>query len=170
MLRAGGFKSIKDAIDWYRKSADQGFSGAQFNLGVIYDTGKGVPKDKAEAARFYLLAAEQGVKEAMCNLGCILLKGASGIEKNEVEAVRWFKNASDLNCPYGQNSLASCYLKGRGIKKDKDEAFRLYKLSAEQGYARARQNLSLCYEKGKGVPVDKDEAERWLKFSESGFL
>ena len=37
---------------------------AQFNLGVMYDTGEGVPQDDAEAVRWFRLAAEQGVEFA----------------------------------------------------------------------------------------------------------
>ena len=40
--------------------AEQGQAGAQYNLGVIYASGAGVPQDDAEAARWYRLAAEQG--------------------------------------------------------------------------------------------------------------
>ena len=42
---------------------------AQFNLGLMYDKGEGVPQDDAEAVRWYRLAAEQGHAEAQANLG-----------------------------------------------------------------------------------------------------
>jgi TPR repeat protein len=38
----------------------QGFAVAQFNLGVMYSDGQGVPQNDAEAVRWYRLAAEQG--------------------------------------------------------------------------------------------------------------
>ena len=40
--------------------AEQGDASAQYNLGVTYRTGEGVPQDSAEAVRWYRLAAEQG--------------------------------------------------------------------------------------------------------------
>jgi TPR repeat protein len=40
--------------------ADQGDADAQFNLGVMYDRGDGIPQDYAEAAKWHRLAAEQG--------------------------------------------------------------------------------------------------------------
>ena len=49
---------------WYRLAADQGDAAAQFNLGVMYDNGRGVLKDEAEAVRWYRLAAEQGDADA----------------------------------------------------------------------------------------------------------
>ena len=43
-----------------RALAEAGATEAQYILGVIYETGLGVPRDAAEAARWYRLAAEQG--------------------------------------------------------------------------------------------------------------
>jgi len=37
------------AIKWYRKAANLGYAVAQFNLGVMYDCGKGVPQDFEKA-------------------------------------------------------------------------------------------------------------------------
>ena len=42
---------------------------AQYNLGVKYDTGEGVPQDAAEAVRWFRLAAEQGIASVQNNLG-----------------------------------------------------------------------------------------------------
>jgi TPR repeat protein len=56
-------------VRWYRLAADQGDADAQFNLGVMYDTGRGVPQDDAEAERWYRLAADQGDANAQSNLG-----------------------------------------------------------------------------------------------------
>lgn len=37
--------------------------------GVCYYDGTGIPKDQAEAARYYKLAADQGYEDAQFNLG-----------------------------------------------------------------------------------------------------
>ena len=49
-----------EQITEWRKYAAQGNASAQFNLGVIYDQGRGVPQDYAEAIKWYRLAAAQG--------------------------------------------------------------------------------------------------------------
>ncbi len=36
------------AVKWYRKAAEQGYAGAQSNLGVMYGKGQGVPQDYAQ--------------------------------------------------------------------------------------------------------------------------
>ena len=43
---------------------EQGIARAQFNHGVMYYNGLGVPQDYAEAVKWYLKAAEQEVLEA----------------------------------------------------------------------------------------------------------
>ena len=40
--------------------AQQGDAQAQFNLGVMYGEGQGVPRDYAEALKWFRLAAAQG--------------------------------------------------------------------------------------------------------------
>ena len=52
-----------------RDAAEQGDADAQYNLGAMYVTGRGVPQDDAEALRWYRLAAEQGNARAQLNLG-----------------------------------------------------------------------------------------------------
>ena len=42
-----------------RASAEQGDASAQNRLGIMYKTGRGVPQDDAEAARWYRLAAKR---------------------------------------------------------------------------------------------------------------
>ena len=42
---------------WYRKSADQGYAAAQFNLAGMYYRGQGIPQDYVQAHMWLTLAA-----------------------------------------------------------------------------------------------------------------
>jgi TPR repeat protein len=53
-------KDYVSALSIVRPLADQGNAIAQSNLGLMYETGQGVPQDYTEAARLYRLAADQG--------------------------------------------------------------------------------------------------------------
>ena len=53
----------------YLKTADDGHAFAQNILGDRYRTGKGITQDYGEAARWYRLAAEQGIPAAWERLG-----------------------------------------------------------------------------------------------------
>ena len=50
-------RTIPKAAKWYRLAADQGFSVAQNDLGVLFQNGLGVPQDYTEAFKLYCLAA-----------------------------------------------------------------------------------------------------------------
>ena len=51
------------------QAAAQGNAAAQFNLGVMYENGRGVRRDDAEAVKWYRQAAAQGLAQAQFNLG-----------------------------------------------------------------------------------------------------
>ena len=53
-------RAQQETVAELQAKADQGVASAQFNLGLIYLEGQGVPQDGAEAVRWYRLAAEQG--------------------------------------------------------------------------------------------------------------
>lgn len=54
----------KQAVVWYRKSAEQGNQFAQYILAIMYIKGKGVAQDYKQAAIWFRKAAEQGYVEA----------------------------------------------------------------------------------------------------------
>ena len=57
-----------EAVNCYRKAADQDHAAAQFSLGIMYANGEGVPRSESEAAQWYRLAADQGLGGAQFNL------------------------------------------------------------------------------------------------------
>ncbi len=61
-----------EAARLYRLAAEQGSDWAQFNLGVCYENGEGVERNRDEAVKWFRLAAEQGdtlAKEKLEELG-----------------------------------------------------------------------------------------------------
>jgi len=67
----GREQSYTDAAHWFRKAAEQGHTGAQYNLGMMYLEGNGVEQSDAEAVRWYKMASEQGHARAQYNLGAM---------------------------------------------------------------------------------------------------
>ena len=59
-LEAAESGDYATALKLLRPLAEQGHAEAQYNLGVMYRNGQGVPHDDAEAVKWYRLAAEQG--------------------------------------------------------------------------------------------------------------
>ena len=76
-----------------RARAEAGVPGAQFNLGVMYAKGRGVPQDEAAAVYWYRLAAGQGLAEAQFNLGGMYAEGR-GVSQDGAVAARWYRLAA----------------------------------------------------------------------------
>ena len=87
-----------------RRSAEQGYADAQFNLGLAYYRGEGVSQDYTQAVSWYRKAAEQGVAAAQYNLGVCYYKG-EGVSQDYVQAVSWWCKAAEQG-----HSLAIEYL------------------------------------------------------------
>jgi TPR repeat protein len=58
----------------------------------MYANGEGVPKDSAEAAKRWRLAADQGLAGAQFNLGWMYQLGY-GVPKDSAKAAKWYRKA-----------------------------------------------------------------------------
>lgn len=148
-----------EALAWYQKAAAKGFAPAQFNVGLAFELGRGVPVDERAAFRQYLLAAERGFTAAQFNVGNMYAQGR-GVGPDLFEASIWFKQAAEAGLAEAQYNLAVAYEAGRGLRKDEAQAARWYKAAAEQGFVRAIYNLGLLFEDGRGVAKDEAAAAR----------
>jgi TPR repeat protein len=86
-----------------------------------------------------------------------------GVERNEAEAVKWFRLAADQGLVIAQNNLADTYALGLGVQQDFGEAFRWYHLAADQSSSYAENVIGIAYEHGLYVAQDYAEAFRWYR-------
>ena len=172
----------KEAVSWLHDAARQGNAEAQDILKklekeVAEDSlpeeemlarayacleGKGVPQDKAEAARWFRKAAGQGHGEAQYRLAMLLLSG-DGVRRDTAEATRLFRKAAEQGHAKAQFELAVRLFKGDDVPQDKAQAAEWYRKSAGQGLAEAQLNLGVMLFEGDGVPRDPHEAVSWMK-------
>ena len=65
----GRERDMKQAVEWYHRSADNGFARAQFRLGELYESGEDiVERDLILARKWFAIAAEgkfKGAKKRM---------------------------------------------------------------------------------------------------------
>jgi TonB family protein len=109
--------AFAESLDETRKKAESGFTLAQWLLGGAYAKGNGVPKDSAEAVKWYRKAAEQGFAMAQSDLG-VMYKNGEGVTKDSAEAVKWYRKAAASGDAGGQFNLGLSYAKGNGVPKD----------------------------------------------------
>jgi len=77
------------ALREFRVLAEQGHAGAQYNLGLMYDNGRGVTQDYKESVKWYSKSIEQGHAEAQYNMG-VMYGNGNGVNQNNVYAHMWF--------------------------------------------------------------------------------
>ncbi len=131
-----GAQNLKEAAQWFLRSATSGFPMAQFRLGTLYERGVGVKTDLGRAKVWYTRAAEQGNVKAMHNLA-VLIAGRSGDKPDYANAVRWFTEAAERGLSDSQFNLAVLYESGLGVAKDDKEAYKWFLLAAKSGDAEA---------------------------------
>ena len=124
------------AIQEWTPLAEAGNAVMQYNLGVMYDNGKGVLQDYAEAVKWFRLAADQGDADAQFNLG-IMYKNGLGVLQDYAEAVRWYRLAADQGNASAQNNLGIIYEYGRGVLQDNVMAHMWYNIASANGHDKA---------------------------------
>ncbi len=114
-----------------RPLAEQGDAKAQAHLGVMYETGLGVPQDYAEAVKWYRKAAEQGWAGAPYILGNMYRKGL-GVPQDYAEAVKWYRKAAEQGIAKAQYNLGFMYANGRGVSQDHVQAHMWFDLAVSR--------------------------------------
>ena len=120
--------------------AKAGCKYAQERLGLIYETGDGIPVDFNRAEYCYLKSAKQGCKSAYSCLGWFYL------EKRDYEkAFYWMSKGAEADDHHGQRGLGSMYRRGLWVYKNNDQAIKWYTKSALQGSVLASEQLTYMY-------------------------
>ena len=126
-----------------------------------------LPAQQSEADRKLLadirVEAEKGDAQSQFELGLAFANGQLGVEKDDVEAVKWFHKAAAQNVIAAQWSLGYRYAKGEGVAKDEKEAVKWFRKAAEQNLAVAQVDLGFRYADGRGVAKDEAEATKWYR-------
>ncbi len=131
-MDANNREDYATALREWRPLAEQGDALAQYNLGLLYRKGRGVPQDDVQARKWYEKAAAQGQAKAQFNLGTLYFNG-EGVSKNYQQALRWFRLAADQGEALAQTKIAIMYDEGQGVPKNIVQAYKWYSLAAMNG-------------------------------------
>ena len=116
----GVSKNERESLVWYRKSAEQGYSNAQFNLAVMYENGRGTAVDFDQAHQWYRKAAVQGDGLAVGNLGMLYIRG-QGVKQNKVAGLALLLVSVELDSSPENNARQNITLT-RGLSTDMIQA------------------------------------------------
>ena len=102
-----------EAVEFLTKAADAGAADSQYELAKLYEKGLGVPADPVKALALYRAAADQGLADAVNDLGFLYYQGGLGIDPDQATALEYFKKAADLRQPEAMFNYAGLIDEGQ---------------------------------------------------------
>lgn len=144
--------------------AQSGHADGQFFLAMLFDKGKGVPKDKLAALQWYQRAAEQGHVNAQYFLGLKYRRG-DGVRRDLPQAQLWYRKAAEQGDSSAQYAVAQNYELGRGVGKSVSEALIWYEQAAQQGHVGAQLRLGQLYFDGQQLARDERKAQTYWRLA-----
>ena len=115
------------------------------------------PEEVRKAFQEIKADAEKGDAFAQSTIGWMYGHG-DGVEKDYVEAAKWYRKSADQGYPPAQFFLGVMYEHGNGVRKDYAEAVKWYRKAADQGFDMAQAAVGNMYPKGNGVAKGETEA------------
>jgi uncharacterized protein len=126
-------RSDKDALHWIGLAAEGGLPAAEFLMGVMVGEGRGIPADAEKAMTWYRRAADDGVAEAMRELGDAAYLGP---ERRCEDALKWYRAAAEYRLGYASYRLARFYDTGECVPQDLVQAHFWYTNAWQSGCRR----------------------------------
>jgi TPR repeat protein len=150
------------ALNLAMPRAEAGDAAAQTLVAEILSRGLGVKRDEAQAAKWYQLAAEQGVPEAQFQYALMLIDGRY-VDKDPQGAYALMQAAAEAGNRLAQFNFAQLVIQREPGASGMARAVTYYQRAAEAGLADAQYAMSQVYANGAGgKKKDETEARRWL--------
>jgi len=142
--------------------AEQGKAGAQFDLGLAYAKGQGVPRDDVAARHWFELAAGQGLAKAQYWMGFMMERGRGG-NRSYADALQWYRRAADQGVSPAEVAMGRFYGRALGVARDPAQRNDWYRRAAEHGNPVGEWALGNFYQFGDGMAKDMTQARQWYE-------
>ena len=153
-------RQFPDAVSAYRKAADKGSTAAMVELGVMFATGAGVPKDEAQARSLLQRAADAGNARGVANL--MALSNNAGAPSDPVRARALLAKAAETNAE-AQFQLGLMLADGIGGPQDDVGARALFEKAAAQNHPGALERMGAFAKAGRGGPQDSAASKAYYE-------
>ena len=137
--------------------ANQGNIRAMYDVGKLYERGRGVNKNITKAAEWFQKAASVEHAPAQARLGILYFEGR-GVAQNYNKALALLTSAAKQNIPSAQFQLANMYELGTGVSQNLKKSIAWYKKADQYGYYLAKAKvtrLEKILSSGDSVSPDK---------------
>ena len=147
---------IFQALTWFLKASELGYSDSQYMLGMIYETIGHEESDLSKATHYYELAAKQDHPYALYALGINALEA-----ERFKDAVFYLEKAANQQYVLAAYTLAMYYHEKEPQYPLK--AFEWFMVAAKQNHTEAEYYVGLYYQNAKGVPQNIEQAIQWYE-------
>ncbi len=177
--------------------ANAGNSNAQYDIGTMFQNGRGVAASRDSAIEWYRKAAAQNNQKAISrlnliqsnehrfsktlalamegdmenqyDLGNMYMEGV-GVDTDKRKAIDWYGKAAAQGYEKAQYKLGLVYYEENSPEKDMSLAFRFFNEAAGKGHPAAQFHIGKMYASGQGVERDYRTALQWYgKAADGGF-
>ena len=130
-------------------------------VGKCLEAGDGVGMDQSEAVKWYRMAAEHGLPDAVFELAKCYRFGI-GVRRNRTTASKWLHKAAEQGHAKAMVMVGKLCLDYDSGEYNPRKAVRLFRQASDQGDAWGMFHLGECYINGDGVKKDFDAAYLWF--------
>lgn len=144
------------AAEWFKKASEKGCTRSLNNLGICYEFGRGVAKDRDQAFLLYKEAAEKGYLEGMLNLALMYFHNAKETKNQDKfkEASKWFRTLilEEPKMAEPHFYLGQLHESGNGVTRDLKSAFHYYRKGAKLDHVESLVKCGDFLYSGRGLP------------------
>ena len=135
------------AIEYYQKSAEQGFPFGMFSLAEMYYGGQGCEKDDQKAV-YWLQKAEKEMEDSniYITMAMVLRDSEDESVRNLTPAYEYAQKAVDTGNETALNLMGTFYENGTGVRQDYKKAFEYYSQAVDQGVEIAYLGMGAYYQ------------------------
>ncbi|CDZ76966.1 Putative beta-lactamase HcpC precursor [Legionella massiliensis] len=148
------------AVDSYQLAAQQNDATGQFDLGLMYAEGKGMPVNYPKAIEYFTKAADQGYSEAETQLAELYFNG-QGVGRDQQKALQLYRKSANTGDAHALYQLGLLSETGVATKLDYSAAVNFYTQAAAKGNEKGKLALARMYQYGLGVGKDAEQAKNF---------
>ena len=131
---------LVDRFNRQLNAAKAGKVKAMYEVGRLYERGRGTKKNITLATQWYQSASDAGQPYAQSRLGIMYFEGR-GVKQNYAKALKLLNAAAKEHVPSAQYQLANMYELGTGVEQDLNQAIHWYAQSDKYGYYLAKAKV-----------------------------
>jgi TPR repeat protein len=136
--------NYNEAFKWNQMAASNGLFDAIYQLGLLYEKGRGIVQDYRMACLLYSQANEKGHPESIYRLGIAYQHGL-GVDTNISEAIDCYTKAAELGNNESQYKLGKLYDTGELVGKEPLKALNWYTKAYLNGNYAVTKDLYKLY-------------------------